>query len=315
MNYKFIGIDPESLIGGFESMDLEGILNTYVPKPMLGHPFEMKIRPGCYVLDEAISKDHIPNPTLFESNEDDICVIRSQERDDIRRNIGDFWSEQLGENCEKLGILHKSGLILWGPPGSGKTTILKEEIREIASGDGVVFVSRSPYALSRSMRVFRELEPDRGLTVVMEDIDEICRNWGEHELLEMLDGVNTPNHCFFIATTNDLGALSPKLRRPGRFDRKVEIPNPGLQQRYDYISQKAKGMMTEANMERAARLMEGMSFGHLRNLVLMTCGYRRPLEESVKMMRRDMLVESKKRRRGARPEGCESKYSDWYDHE
>lgn len=276
-----------------ELLDLRDVMDFYIPRPTIGHPFKMKIRPGVYALDYALREERIPNPQSFCVESDEIFVFQDKASIALRREIVEFWN--MGKQMQKEGLLHKRGILIYGPPASGKTTFIKNEIKALEERDHVIFISKSPYVLSESIRVFRKLEPYRALTVIIEDIDEITKSWGEHSLLEMLDGADTVNHILFIATTNNMEALSAKMRRKGRLDTKIEIPLPNADMRRIYLERKFGARMNPAMVTKMVKLTEGLNFGHLRDLVVQTQGYRIPIEEAVGQMRQDILVESKQR--------------------
>jgi ATP-dependent 26S proteasome regulatory subunit len=96
----------------------------------------------------------------------------------------------------------------------------------------------------------------------------------------------------FIATTNNIEKLSEKLKRPGRFDRKIEIPLPDRQLRQQYLEKKFNNKISSEQINRIVQLSEGLSFGHLREIVVSHCGYGVDLTETVNRLKKDMLNES-----------------------
>jgi SpoVK/Ycf46/Vps4 family AAA+-type ATPase len=294
MRKSFLPYDGEvdGLWGGIarESKQAWNIMQEhFIPRPMNGLPFEMRIKPGVYFLRSCLSEDKSPSPMEMSFVQDE--MIENKHKYVIRSEIASFFKKR--DLFESEGLIHKRGLILYGPPSSGKTSIIREEIQLAADNGAIVFMARSPYVLTDSMQVFRTMEPDRDLIVVMEDIDEIVRSWGEQELLEMMDGMNSVNHVLFIASTNHPECMSAKLRRPGRFDRKVKIPNPDFNQRKQYFAMKYENRLSEDRIESLAYHTDGFGFGQMREVFISHKGYGRPLSESVKYVKKDMLVEQK----------------------
>lgn len=283
--------EVDGLWGGIarETKQAWRIMEEYVPRPMNGHPFSMHIRPGVYFLTSPLSEDRIPSPIEVDSTQDQL--IENKYKYVVRSEIDAFFKGR--EKFESMGLIHKRGLIMHGSPGTGKTSIIREELQRASEKGRVVFMARSPYILTDSMHTFRQMEPDRDLIVVMEDIDEIVRSWGEQELLEMMDGMNSVNHVLFIATTNNPECMSAKLRRPGRFDRKIEIPNPDFKQRCKFFEMKYSGKLSQDKIENLAYCTEGFGYGQMREVFVSHKGYGRPLSESVKSVKKDMLTEQR----------------------
>lgn len=276
--------------------DIREAMDVFVPKPALGKPFRNRVRPGVYELHYSFDISNPPLPQSLEES-DEIYVMRSDASTKLKNEIKEFWA--MRHKFEDMGLLHRRGIILYGKPGSGKTSLIRQESKSMVVDDGVVFISHSPYSLSESLMKFRAVEPDRPVTVVIEDIDELTKSWGEHSILEMIDGMSAANHVLFIATTNNLECLSDKMRRPGRFDRKIEVPYPTVEQRSQYIEKKFSGKMSRQDIRKAVMLTEGLGFGQLRELTVAVSGYGRKLEEAIQEMKSDMLVEQK--RLGDRP--------------
>lgn len=289
--------EVEDLRGDFEA--LADILECDVPPVFLGRKFNMQMGPGVYHLESCIRKERFPKAESLDMASDEIFVIRDEPSMKIREEIRRF--KRMRERFESMNMLHKRGLAIFGPPGSGKTSLLRGEMKKLAEDGNMVFTSRSPYIISQSLKVVREMEPDRDIYVVMEDIDETIKSWGEQEILEMFDGVNTVNHVMFICTTNNLEMMSEKMKRPGRLDVKIEVPNPAYRQRLEYLKQKTRGTIMEKHAFTMADKTEGMGFGHLRELIVETCGYGVPLQEAIRNMQKEIIEEKngRKRQRGA----------------
>lgn len=289
--------DIEGYWGGIneEVLQSERIMDVYVPRPQLGMPFKMKIRPGCYKLEEALREENIPNPERLHIESDEILVFRNDKSRKIRKEIKEFL--KMKDIMENNGYLHKRGIILYGPPASGKTVFIKTEINRMVDEGHTIFLGRSPWTISRSLQTFRKMEPERTVIVVMEDIDETIRSYGEQEILEMMDGLETVNNVLFIATTNDMEALSPKMKRCGRFDRKIEIPYPEFTTRLEYLQKKLSKKMMYESIKKVAHDTENMGFGHLKEITVSVLGYGINAFEATQRVRKDILIEQKSNRK------------------
>lgn len=274
-----------------EVHDVNRIQKQRLPRPVMGQSYQVRMLPGIYDLDEDFSLgDYIPNSKSLEMNSDEIYVFRDENSKTLQEEIYRFWKS--GSIMESNGLLHKRGIIIDGPPASGKSSLIKQEMKKLSEQNKqIIFYSRSPYQLQRVLRDFREKEPNRPVTVVMEDIDEIASGWGMHGLLELLDGANAINHVLYIATTNNIASMPEKLKRPGRFDRKIHVPNPNAQLRQEYIQRKFGSFLNETQVRNIVEQTDGLSFGHLREIVVSHKGYKVPLAECIKRLKSEVLIE------------------------
>lgn len=267
------------------------IMENKLPRPVLGKPYELpKMGPGIYNLDESFSFEK-KKCTKHQVASDEIFVFRDEASRAFQDEVKRFWESE--DKFKQMGFLHKRGIILSGPPGSGKTSMLKQEMKRLVEQGQMIFLSKSPWRLQSALHEFRKLEAKRPVTVIIEDIDEVCNGYGEYQFLELLDGSEAINNVLFIATTNNMEKLSEKLRRPGRFDRKIEIPNPNAELRRVYLEKKFGNRINKNKINDIVSLTEGLSFGHLREIVVSHCGYGVQLNETVDRLRKDILTETK----------------------
>jgi len=161
------------------------------------------------------------------------------------------------ELFQKLGIEPPKGVLLFGPPGTGKTLIAKA----VASESGAHFISiAGPEVISkyygeseqRLREVFEEGRENAPSIIFIDELDSIAPRreevTGEVErrvvaqLLTMMDGLEERGQVVVIGATNRVDAIDVALRRPGRFDREIEIGVPAEPDRIDILKIHTRGM-------------------------------------------------------------------------
>src|SRR3989338_11350759 len=145
------------------------------------------------------------------------------------------------ELFQKLGIDPPKGVLLHGPPGTGKTLLAKAVASETNAHfihlDGPACMSKYVGEAEKRIRdIFEEAEKNAPSIIFIDEIDAIAskreESYGEVErrvvaqLLATMDGLKTRGRVVVIAATNRPNSIDPALRRPGRFDREVEIGVP-----------------------------------------------------------------------------------------
>jgi transitional endoplasmic reticulum ATPase len=158
----------------------------------------------------------------------------------------------------RLGITAPKGVLLYGPPGTGKTLIAKA----VANESGAAFFTiQGPEIIGRFYgqseerlrEIFKEAESNSPSIIFLDEIDSIVPNRGssdtsEHDrrvvaqLLTLMDGLGGKGEIIVIAATNREDSIDPALRRPGRFDREIEIGIPGRNGRREILGVHTRGM-------------------------------------------------------------------------
>jgi transitional endoplasmic reticulum ATPase len=161
------------------------------------------------------------------------------------------------ELFEKLGIEPPKGVLLYGPPGTGKTLLA----RAVANESGASFYSISgPEFMSKWFgqseqnlrKVFKEAQKNAPSIIFIDEVDAIAPKREEvsgeverrivSQLLTLMDGLKSRGKVVVIAATNRQNALDPALRRPGRFDREIEIGVPDQKGRKEILQIHTRNM-------------------------------------------------------------------------
>lgn len=155
--------------------------------------------------------------------------------------VENFWNSEKdykeGNEFVHGGAAYKAGIMIYGPPGSGKSCTIKIVSNKLVERGGTVFFSSlHPAVCNNFLMDFAKIEKDRKCIVILEDIDSLIQNFGEGGYLEMLDSAKTIDNVLFIATTNYPERLDPRIyNRPGRFSHVVKIGLPGPKAREAFL--------------------------------------------------------------------------------
>jgi transitional endoplasmic reticulum ATPase len=161
------------------------------------------------------------------------------------------------ELFERLGVEAPKGVLLHGPPGTGKTLLAKA----VASETNANFYSiGGPEIMSkfygeseeRLREIFKEAQENAPSIVFIDEIDSIAPKREEvtgevekrvvSQLLSVMDGLQSRGKVVVIGATNRINSLDPALRRPGRFDREIEIGVPDRDGRLEILQIHTRGM-------------------------------------------------------------------------
>lgn len=208
--------------------------------------------------------------TYFQKIEADLTGLVSfagSNADIVVSEIQKFWTRE--QKFRKVKLPFKRGILLYGPPGSGKTCTIKLVIKNlICDHHGVVVKFTQPALFVSAMRTFREIQPHTPVIVLMEDMDNILENYYESEVINILDGVDTFDKVVYLATTNYPEKLSDRiLNRPSRFDRRFYIGTPSEMERMVYIKTISEGV-SKIQISKWVKDTDGFTIAHIKELFI-----------------------------------------------
>ena len=178
------------------------------------------------------------------------------------------------EIFEKLGIEAPKGVLLYGPPGTGKTSLAKA----VANESNAHFISISgPEIMSkfygeseaRLREIFKEAREKAPSIIFVDEIDSIAPKREEvtgeverrvvSQMLSLMDGLEARGKVIVISATNRPNAIDPALRRPGRFDREIEIKVPDKRGRKDIMAIHSRNMplADDVNIDKISSVSHG----------------------------------------------------------
>ncbi|MCD6483154.1 MAG: CDC48 family AAA ATPase [Candidatus Aenigmarchaeota archaeon] len=168
------------------------------------------------------------------------------------------------ELFERLGIEPPKGVLLYGPPGTGKTLLAKA----VANESGAYFIAISGPEITskwygesekRLREIFEEAEKNAPSIIFIDEIDAIAPKREEvsgevekrivAQLLALMDGLKKRGQVIVVAATNRPNAIDPALRRPGRFDREIEVPPPDRNGRLEILKIHTRNMPLDKDVD------------------------------------------------------------------
>ncbi|MEM1769611.1 MAG: CDC48 family AAA ATPase [Nitrososphaerota archaeon] len=187
------------------------------------------------------------------------------------------------ELFQKLGIEPPKGVLLYGPPGCGKTLLAKAVATEAEANfiliNGPEIMNKYYGETEARLReIFKKAEEEAPSIIFIDEIDAIAPKRSEvtgevekrvvAQLLALMDGLESRGQVIVIGATNRPNALDPALRRPGRFDREIEIGIPDKKGRKEILQIHTRGMplADDVNLDKLAEMTRGYTGADLAAL-------------------------------------------------
>ena len=260
-------------------------------------PVVIFIAIGQYMSRKLMKKAGGPNSMIFGNGKSNVKVyVRSSEgirfsdvagEDEAKENLAEIvdYLHNPGKYRE-VGAAMPKGILLAGPPGTGKTMLAKA----VAGEANVPFFSMSGsefvemfvgMGASKVRDLFRQAKEKAPCIVFIDEIDAIGqkrdgrvggndeREQTLNQLLTEMDGFETNNGVIILAATNRPESLDPALTRPGRFDRRVPVELPDLKGREEILKVHARKVKMDETVDFAviARMASGASGAELANII------------------------------------------------
>jgi len=235
-------------------------------------------QPQMQMQMEEVDKDFVIEPQKSDVTFDDVAGISEVKEELVE--IVDFLKNP--EKYQKFGIKLPKGVLLVGPPGVGKTLIAKA----VAGEAGVPFFYQSGAGFvqmfvgvgaKRVKSLFAKAKANAPAIIFIDEIDAIGKARGAlrndereatlNQLLTEMDGFEKSEGVIVIAATNKVDLLDDALLRAGRFDRRVYVELPGLDDREEILKIYLRNKPYKGNVRDIAKMTVGFSGAALASLV------------------------------------------------
>lgn len=240
-------------------------------------------------------------------NIDELYELPSPEIESILNDIRLFWKKR--DTYKEYNFVHKRGILLYGDPGCGKSGIIQLCVKSLIEEESGIVINIKEdedfKAFLDFVPTIRNIEPERPLIVILEDIDSLAGDdrYSTTKLLNILDGVKQIENVVYLATTNYPEKLQERItNRPSRFDRRYEVQMPSREIREAYIKNKlTEEDLKKIDIEKWLDASDNMSLSHLKEMVISVVVMGKELEECLAAL--DTLSEAPKIKGGKRKSG------------
>lgn len=192
----------------------------------------------------------------------------------ILKDIETFWNSE--EEYVKRGRVYKRNMLLYSPPGMGKTSLINLLVEDLVKNRNGFVLSLTDdndiLNFNDAMSYIRAIMPTKPIIVIIEDIDnfigEGADNKLETEILNMLDGINKHSNILTIATTNYPENLTERyLKRPSRFNRKFSFTYPDEALRREFLTKvNLAEDIAKIDLDKWVKETEGWTVDYLKEL-------------------------------------------------
>jgi len=255
-----------------------GVLDgTYTAQTSIGEELA-KLPPGAYEIQYE-PKFNMLNFNPMKITNDNIIDLPSPEYSRVVSEMKKFLLPETRQKLNDLGFLYKRSCLLEGIPGGGKSIIVNRVAREAIKNGGVVLYSSDPGELHIAFKALEDVQPETICLVILEELDAIIEECGEKPLLLLLDGQIQKQNVMYLATTNYINRIPPRMYRPGRFSSVIKVGTPNPEARKVFLETKLGKDFKD--MKNWIRDTEGLTIDELKEVIQSVVCFGYDLHETI----------------------------------
>lgn len=282
--------------------EVEPLINTLI---IAASAYHQELREEILIFNDGWwQKDHALWVEVQKANWNDV-ILDDELKTLVQSDVDNFFKSE--KIFKDLAVPWKRGIIMYGPPGNGKTISTKALMKTTGVPSLYVksFVSYGgpEKAIRDIFKKAREMAP---CLLILEDLDSLINDQNRSFFLNELDGLESNDGILLIGSTNHLDRLDPGLaNRPSRFDRKFAFNDPTMSERILYCQYWKKKLasnksiaFSKALVEHIASITDGFSFAYLKeafvsSLVSLAVGaesdpFAEVIERQIKALKKEL---------------------------
>jgi hypothetical protein len=224
---------------------------------------------------------------------DEFFHLPSLPHNQIIEDLKKFWDNI--ERFKTYNLTPKRGIILYGDPGCGKTSLIHLLVDELKKYNGISIYFDNPFNWVELAKLVRKVEKTRPLLCRIEDLDLVIDKFGEEVFLNFLDGLNSIDNVVYVATTNNLDRIPDRIKdRPSRFDKKYKIEKPTSTDRKLYF----ESILTDEDktlydLDKLVKDTDKYTMAHLKETFISLYILKNDYTETIKRLKKSKIADER----------------------
>jgi SpoVK/Ycf46/Vps4 family AAA+-type ATPase len=204
-----------------------------------------------------------------------------------------FW--EIEKEYKKIKLAFSKGILIYGPPGNGKSIVLNSLVKETIDSNGLAIDIDEPEDYMLFVSIIKKMEPKRKVILTIKNIDYMIDKFGFISVIDMIDKMSKSNNLIYVATTSSIDRIDEILyNNSSSFDKKIKIESPSSKEREEFIKNKISDLMTEQqevsktntiDIKKWTMDTEGFSFSNLKELIVSVILYKENYTNKIKEIR------------------------------
>lgn len=224
-----------------------------------------KLDPGMYIVEyDRESGLHCKKSSIVS---DELFIFSNSIIENLIIEVESFWDKK--DLFKSNNLIHKRGIILEGPQGTGKSSIISLLSEKVVNRGGIVFIVNNSNDLNLYINFlknnFRLIEPDTPIITIIEDLDKYAE---DKVILDFLDGKTNIDHHLVITTTNNSKKIPDTFLRPSRIDLRILVSFPNYDIRKEFLLK--KGFLEGEELDYILQNTDSFSLADLKELYIST---------------------------------------------